>query len=157
MRNTCSRLIGASAAILAAFPASAQTPGRILYAVIGATDPNNKVPALDAVPGAGISNVSVALPVDILLPGVSYTVVFGVQNLGFNGTCTASYILGAGANGEQVISNYYTEPYTCAAHSIWTFPFPVGAIPNIPGPALLTATVQFGTTSINYNVRFYIK
>jgi hypothetical protein len=154
---TSLRNIGLCAAICVVLPASAQPAGRVLYAVIGATDPNNKVPALDAVPGAGVSNVSLPLPVAILQPGVKYTVTIGVQNENFTGTCVASYILGAGAKGQQVISNYYTAPYNCQANSIWTFPFPVGAIPNTPGPALLVATLQFGSAMVKYPVAFYIK
>jgi hypothetical protein len=122
--------------------------GVITYAVIGAADPNKKVTTLDGVSGAGVSNVDMPLPVYILTPGVVYTVTIGAQNDTYSGSCVASYALGTGANGAGNISNYSTASYSCPATSIWTFPFPVSAIPKTPGPALLTATVKFGTTSV---------
>jgi hypothetical protein len=123
-------------------------PGAITYAVIGAADPNKKLPALNAVAGAGVSNVDIAVPVYILKHGVVYEVVIGAQNYTYAGSCVASYALGSGATGAANISNWSTESYNCPASSLWTFPFPVSAIPNTPGPALLTATVKFGTTSV---------
>ncbi len=123
-------------------------PGVITYAVIGAADPNKKVPTLDGVHGAGVSNVDIAMPLYILKHGIVYSVVIGAQNNTFSGDCTASYALGAGATGAQLISTWSTASYSCPATSIWTFPFPVSAIPNTPGPALLTATVTFGTTAV---------
>jgi len=123
-------------------------PGVITYAVIGSADPNKKLPMLDGVPGAGVSNVDVALPVYILKHGVVYEVTIGVQNYTYAGTCVVSYALGAGATGGTNISNYSTESYSCPASTLWTFPFPVAVIPNTPGAALLTATVTFGTTTV---------
>ena len=127
---------------------AATAPGVITYAVIGATDPDKKVPTLDGVVGAGVSNVDIALPIYLLKPGVSYTVVIGAQNYNFSGNCTASYSLGAGATGAHNISYGTTASYSCPASSIWTLPFPTYAIPNTPGPALLTATVTYGTTKV---------
>jgi hypothetical protein len=123
-------------------------PGVITYAVIGSADPNKKLPMLDGVPGAGVSNVDVAMPVYILKHGVVYEVTIGVQNYTYAGTCVVSYALGAGATGGTNISNYSTSSYSCPASTLWTFPFPVAVIPNMPGAALLTATVTFGTTTV---------
>jgi hypothetical protein len=123
-------------------------PGVITYAVIGAADPNKKVTTLNGVAGAGVSNVDMPLPIYILKPGIIYTVTIGAQNTTFSGNCVASYALGSGATGGTNISNWTTASYSCPATSIWTFPFPVSAIPNTPGPALLTATVKFGTTAV---------
>jgi hypothetical protein len=144
-------LLAKAAAALAA------TPGVVTYAVIGYADPNKKVPALDAVPGAGVSNVAVPLPIYIIQPGYNYNVTFGVQNLSFSGTCVASYTLAAGPNGNQLISNWSTEPYSCAANTVWTFPFPVSKIPNITSTAVLTAIVQFGSTTVKYSVPLTIQ
>ncbi len=123
-------------------------PGVITYAVIGSADPDKKLPALNGVPGAGVSNVDIALPVYILKHGVTYEVTIGVQNYTYAGTCVVSYALGSGATGTTNISNYSTESYSCPASTVWTFPFPVAVIPDRPGAALLTATVKFGTTSV---------
>ncbi len=123
-------------------------PGVITYAVIGSADPDKKLPMLNGVPGAGVSNVDVAVPVYILKHGVVYEVTIGVQNYTYAGTCVVSYALGAGATGSTNISNYSTGSYACPASTLWTFPFPVAVIPNMPGAALLTATVKFGTTSV---------
>jgi hypothetical protein len=132
-------------------------PGVITYAVIGAADPSKKLPALNAVSGAGVSNVSVALPVYILKPGVAYEVVIGMQDYTFSGNCVTSYTLGYGATGAANTTTWTTAAYSCPATSIWTFPFPVSAILNKPGPALLTATVKFGTTAVVTKVPLMIQ
>ena len=123
-------------------------PGVITYAVIGAADPNKKVTTLNGVVGAGVSNLDIPMPIYILKHGVVYTVTVGAQNYAFSGNCVTSYALGSGATGATNISNWSTASYSCPATSIGTFPFPVSVIPNTPGPALLTATVKFGTTSV---------
>jgi len=132
-------------------------PGVITYAVIGSADPNKKLPTLNGVPGAGVSNVDMALPIYILKHGVVYEVTIGVQNYTYAGTCVVSYALGAGATGSTNISNYSTQSYSCPASSVWTFPFPVAVIPNLPGAALLTATVKFGTSSVVTKVPLMIQ
>jgi hypothetical protein len=134
--------------LCAAYNVAHAAPGVITYAVIGAADPNKKVTTLNGVSGAGVSNVDIPLPVYILKHGVVYTVTIGAQNYTYSGNCTASYALGSGADGARNISNWSTASFRCPATSLWTFPFPVSVIPNTPGPALLTATVTFGTTAV---------
>jgi hypothetical protein len=132
-------------------------PGVITYAVIGAADPDKKVTTLNGVPGAGVSNVSVALPSYILKHGVVYTVTIGAQNYTYTGTCVAKYALGSGVTGATNISTWSTSPFNCPATSLWTFPFPVSVIPNTPGPALLTATITYGTTPVVMKVPLVIE
>ena len=139
------------------FSVAHAAPGVITYAVIGSNDPNKKLPTLNGVPGAGVSNVDIALPVYTLKHGVVYEVVIGVQNYTYAGTCVVSYTLGAGATGATNISTYSTESYSCPASSVWTFPFPVAAIPNTPGAALLTATVKFGSSAVVTKVPLMIQ
>lgn len=154
---TFSRFALAALSLAGTAAHAATVPGVITYAVIGAADPNKKVPTIDAVQGAGISNVSMAFPVYILQPGVTYEVVVGAQNYGFSGNCVASYTLATGATGTGFVSSYSTESYDCPASSIATLPFPVAAIPNVPGAALLTATVTFGSTKVVTKIPLVIK
>jgi hypothetical protein len=132
-------------------------PGVITYAVIGAADPDKKLTALNGVSGAGVSNVDIALPTYILKHGVVYTVTIGAQNYTYTGSCVASYALGSGATGATNISTWSTASFNCPATSLWTFPFPVSVIPNTPGPALLTATIKYGTTAVVTKVPLVIQ
>ena len=132
-------------------------PGVITYAVIGSADPDKKLTAMNAVSGAGVSNVDLALPIYILRHGYSYMVTIGMQDYNYAGTCITSYSLGSGTTGATTISNWSTASYSCPATSIWTFPFPAFAMPNKPGPALLTATVKFGTTAVVTKVPLVIQ
>src|ERR1700676_3652356 len=107
MRNSFKFLAGAGAcgALLtgvamsdaAQYPAAIPTAVMANFIAAGAPDPNGKVPALNAVPGAGVANVSMAMPVAVLMHGKVYAYLLSSQNVTFKGTCTDSYLLTQGA------------------------------------------------------------
>ncbi len=62
-------ILVAVAAAVTLVGAARAAPGAITYAVIGDSDPAGKVPALNGVPGAGVSNVDVPIPLNTLAAG----------------------------------------------------------------------------------------
>jgi len=138
--------------------AHAAPPGAITYLVIGSADPNKKLPLLDGVPNAGVSNIDMALPVRYLQHGYSYEVIIGGQNFAFTGTCVAAYTLISKANGgSQLIVSGSTEPFSCSATAVGQWPFPTPKIPNLRGPAVLSATLQFGKKMIKASIPLAIE
>ena len=55
------------------------------FITAGNVDPKARVPALNAVPGAGVQNLSVALPVSVLLHGTAYQYLMSSENVTFKG------------------------------------------------------------------------
>ena len=106
-----------------------------------APDPKGKVPALDAVAGAGVSNIAIASPLGILQPGHAYTVVLTSQNNSFKGMCADSYTL---KRGTVVLASGKIHSYACQPGTYWEWAATTPAIPNSPGLATLTGTVTYG-------------
>jgi hypothetical protein len=57
------------------------------------SDPNGQVPALNKVPGAGVTNLDIGMPVMQFTHGQHYVYVTALQDLNFTGTCQASFKL----------------------------------------------------------------
>jgi hypothetical protein len=152
------QLLAACGAMLLAASAAQAASGGITYAVIGAADPNGKVPAVNAVPGAGTTNVDLPIPLRIIVHGGFYDVMIGTENFYFSGSCTIAYALTAKVGGVvKTISSGITNSYTCNKETVWAWYVGTPAIPNYPGAALLTATATFGTTSVKYVVPLIIQ
>ncbi len=134
---------------------TAATPGVIAaFITAGAIDPNGKVPALNAVKGAGVTNISMASPIAILQRGHSYAFLLASQNIDFKGTCSDSYVLQRGA---KILARGSIHTYACAPGTYWEWEIYSPAIPNSPGPATLVGTVTFkgqkATTTANVIIR----
>lgn len=148
--------VGACAAFFAsAGNSTAATPGVIAnFITAGAPDPRGKVPALDAVAGAGVSNITMASPIAILQHGRVYTYLMTSQNIAFKGICTDSYVLQRGA---VVLGRGQIHTYDCAPGTYWQWAINGRTIPNSPGLATLTGTVTYGgkkaTTSTTVLIR----
>jgi hypothetical protein len=122
--------------------ATAAPPGVIAaFITAGAIDPKRKVPALDAVKGAGISNISMASPLAVLKHGSFYAFILTSQNVTFKGTCADSYVLQRGA---KILARGSIHTYGCAPGTYWEWEAVSPAIPNSPGLATLVGTVTFG-------------
>ncbi len=135
--------------------ATAATPGVIAaFITAGAVDPKGKVPALNAVTGAGVSNVTVASPQAILQHGHFYTFVLASQNIAFKGSCTDSYVL---ERGTKILAHGTIHTYACAAGTYWEWAANSPAIPNSPGLATLVGTVTFGGKKATTSASVLIK
>jgi hypothetical protein len=150
-----SGLVGTAAAQPAVTDAAAATPGVIAaFITAGATDPKNKVPTLNAIKGAGVSNVTVASPLAILQHGSFYTFVLASQNVTFKGNCTDSYVLERGA---KILARGTIHAYPCGPGSYWEWAANSPAIPNSPGIATLVGTVAFGGKKATTSATVLIK
>ncbi len=130
---------------------AATPPGAINMVVVGAPDPNAKVPAFDAVPGAGVTNLAVAIPQATLVHGGSYLYWVSFEDFSFTGTCTISYQLSQTANGKRtVLVTQKILSFQCSP-GLWGAGIVGKALPNAPGLGTLTGIVGFGATKVRLN------
>jgi len=119
----------------------------------GAGDPNGKVPAINAVPGAGVANADLSFPLAILTHGTAYDIQMTSQNTTFGGTCRDSYRLTQVQSGKTVtLLSGETAPYSCAAGTVWAWYLGSKAVPDSPGSATLTGTVTAGKNKVSMKV-----
>ena len=156
----------AGAAVLGAMGASAGTdnltpiPTAVManFITAGLVDPNGKVPAVNAVPGAGVPNLSIAVPFAILQHGTVYTYLLSSQNVSFNGTCKDSYKLTQGTGAAKVVlDSHVIKSYACTPSSFWEWAINGAPVPNSPGLATLTGTITFGTTQVTTSTTVLIQ
>jgi hypothetical protein len=124
------------------------------FIAVGLVDPQGRVPAINAVPGAGVQNLAVALPTSVLQHGTSYEYVLSSQNVTFKGTCIDSYTL---SRGKVILDHKVIRTYACAPGNEWEWAAVGKAIPNSPGPATLTGTVTYGKLSVTTVTKVLIK
>jgi hypothetical protein len=128
------------------------TPIWIAFVTGSLSDPKGQVPALNKVPGAGVTNLDIGIPVTIFNHGTSYVYVTALEDLNFNGTCQASFKLTQVQGGATVTLDSGTDPtFACTPSSSWAWAFFGKAIPNSPGLAKLTATVKYGTKTVSFS------
>jgi hypothetical protein len=133
---------------------AAGSAGVILTSVTaGAGDPNGKVPAINAVPGAGVANADLSFPLAILTHGSAYYIQMTSQNTTFNGTCENSYKLTQVQSGKTVtLLSGKTSPYSCAPGTVWAWYLGSKAVPDAPGEATLTGTVSAGKNKVSLKI-----
>jgi hypothetical protein len=134
---------------VAALPAMFAT-----FVSAGLQDPNGKVPALDAVAGAGVHSLSLSQPTSVLLHGRAYTFVVVSSDNAFKGTCIDSYSL---TRGTTVLAHGTIKSYACAANTNWDWVSGGVIIPNKPGQAKLTGTVTYGGKKVTTSTTVLIK
>jgi hypothetical protein len=148
-------LVLATAALSAA-PQAGQgaTPtGFITTVLVGLTDPAGKVPVIDGVPGAGVSNWGVAYPLGQLTAGNFYTYSVTMQDLSYTGKCTASYDITQVINTKKtVIQSAKIASFACKPNTVWAWAINAPALPSSPGPATLTGIATFGTRKAVLNI-----
>jgi hypothetical protein len=116
----------------------------------GLPDPNGKVPASNAVPGSGVTNLDISFPLMLLTHGNSYVFTVALQDIDFTGTCQASYTLTQiQLNKTVTLDSAKDASFSCGPGTIWFWTFTGKPIPDFPGPATLTGTVTYGTTKAN--------
>ena len=120
------------------------------FMTAGPIDPNGKVPAIDGVPGSGVLNGDIALPLTLLAHGTSYEYTIAFQDVNFTGSCQVSFTLTQiQFNKTVTLDSGKNSSFTCNPTTQWLFGFTGKAIPNFPGPAILTGTITYGTTKAN--------
>ena len=148
--------MGGSAAAQSVEPDATAAPPGVIAAFItaGVADPNGKVPKLNAVAGAGVTNIAISSPQGILQHGGFYTIVLASQNVAFKGNCTDSYVL---QRGTKILAHGTIHTYACGAGSYWEWAINTPAIPNSPGLANLVGTVAFGGKKVTTTAKVLIK
>jgi hypothetical protein len=124
----------------------------------GETDPNAKVPTLNGVKGAGTNNWDVAIPTGILVNGRAYTYAISFQDIGYSGSCSASYKLTQGTGAQKVTLDQGSILSTsCTAGYLYMAAAPGRVMPDSPGAATLTGTVVFGDRKVSVKVPMTIE
>jgi len=120
------------------------------FMTAGPIDPNGKVPAIDGVPGSGVLNGDIALPLTLLTHGTSYEYTISFEDVNFTGSCVVSFTLTQiQFNKKVTLDSGKNSSFTCNPGTQWLFGFTGKAIPNFPGPATLTGSITYGTTKAN--------
>jgi hypothetical protein len=120
-----------------------------LMITAGALDPAAKVPAINAVKGSKINNISVPFPLGVLQHGNIYNIIIATQNTTWKGTCHASYKIVQ--NGET-ISSGNIQSYTCKPGDCFMWVKSSDPIPEKLGAATLVGTVQFRNRTASISV-----
>jgi hypothetical protein len=130
-----------------AAPAVAATPpGAINMVVAGAQDPNGVVPAFNIAPGAGVTNLSIAIPQATIVHGDRYVYWVSFEDFSFTGTCTISYQLSQVVGGKKkILLGQKILAFSCSP-GLWGAAIVGKAVPNSPGIGTLTGIVAFGAT-----------
>lgn len=130
-------------------------PGVIAnFITAGTPDPKGRVPALDAVAGAGVQNITMASPLAILQHGRVYTLILTSQNNTFRGVCADSYTL---KRGTAILASGKIHNYDCQPGTYWQWAVNSRVIPNRPGLATLTGTVTYGGKTATTTATVLIK
>lgn len=127
----------------------AATPGIFpAFITAGLIDPNGKLPALNAVQGAGVANLSEAMPTTVLVHGTSYFYIVALQDFNFTGTCVASYKLTQVQSGKTVTLDSGTiKSFSTTPGQVWAWAAVGKPIPKSAGIAMLTGSVRYGTVT----------
>jgi len=114
---------------------------------VGEIDPNGKVPVLNGVPGSGIPNMDLAIPLSILTHGNSYCFTVSLQDYNVTGNYEVDYYIKQVVEGvtktivhQTIVTNKSTEP-----GDTWVWDIYSAAIPDSPGIATLYGRVRWGT------------
>jgi hypothetical protein len=129
--------------------APATIPGVLpAFITAGPIDPNGKVPATNAVPGAGVANLDLSFPQTILTQGTSYWYLVALNDYNFTGTCVISFKLTQVQGGTTVTLDSGTiKSFSCSTNTVWAWTKLGKPIPHSPGIATLTGSVKYGTAT----------
>jgi hypothetical protein len=111
----------------------------------GEVDPNGVIPTFDGVPGAGVINWDIAYPATVLYVGMNYELEALVNDNTYSGPCKGYIELTQEQSGKKVVLTkfvFYSRD-DCGSGIGYGGTSEV-TIPNSPGPATLSATMQYG-------------
>jgi len=128
------------------------------FITAGFTDPNGKVPTINGVSGSGVTNLDVAMPLTTLVVGTTYVYTIALQDVNFSGTCKASFKLTqVQFNKTVTLDSGSVESFNCAPGGAWAWAWGGKAIPNYLGPATLTGTVTYGSSTASTSTTLIIE
>jgi hypothetical protein len=139
--------------------AAAQSPGmEVTMVTAGAVDPNGIIPALNGVPGAGVYNWDIALPVTVLNGGQNYVLEAMVNDNNYTGPCKGYLELTQVQSGKKVV----LAKFVFWSKEDCTAGFGYGGeneftIPASPGPAMLSGVIKYGGSKNVMNVPMVIQ
>jgi len=119
-------------------------------------DPNGKVPVLNGVPGAGVTNLDVGFPTSLLTHGKFYEYIVGFSDTTFSGNCTVSYKLTQIQAGKTVTLDTASKSVATTPGD-WAWAFVGKPIPASPGLATLTGTTKCGTATGSTRFSVYLQ
>jgi hypothetical protein len=142
-------IVSCFAATTFAQQAPATIPGVLpAFITAGLPDPNGKVPVLNGIPGAGVVNLAEAMPTTVLNHGTVYVYVVALQDYNYTGTCVVKFKLTQVQNGKTVtLDAAKIKSFSCSPGSLWAWAINGKAVPNSPGVATLTGSVQYGAAA----------
>jgi len=116
------------------------------FITAGLSDPAGRVPALNAVAGAAVANLSIATPTTILTHGQHYTYTVAMQDNNYTGTYTITYSLTqvVGATTKTLQTGTIVSNKNAGPGSYWVWAINAPAAPTSPGLATLTGTITYG-------------
>jgi hypothetical protein len=116
------------------------------FVTAGAIDPNGKVPAFNAVPGAGVANLAVAIPVTLLTHGDSYCITVALQDNNVTGDYEVDYYIRQLVGGvmKTILEQKIVTGKTAAPGDAYVWAITSKAIPDSPGIATLVGRVRWG-------------
>jgi hypothetical protein len=139
---------------LAATPAKAQL---YVTGVIATTpDPNGKVPAFNAVSGAGIATLSTGFPQAVLTHGQSYDYCVNLASANTSGHGQVSFSLKRGATVIQSAVIVKRKDYSVGPNGVWFYCSGYLAVPDSPGAATLTGSVNYVATGSTKHVTSHV-
>lgn len=118
------------------------------FITAGPIDPNGKVPAINAVPGAGVLNLGLSFPQTFLTHGTTYWYLVALSDYNFTGTCVVSFKLTQVQGATTVTLDSGTiKSFSCSKNTNWAWTVLGKPIPNSPGLATLTGSVKYGSAT----------
>jgi len=145
-------------AVMAPLAARAQSVGYVTLVAASPVDPNNKVPVINGVPGAGISNYDMGFPLTLIPHGQPVVISVLSQNGTFSGTCVTSFSITQKQDGKKkTLLKAKIKTFSCNAGDVWAWVYQTPDVPDDVGAATLTGTVTYGTTKVNLSVPIYIQ
>jgi len=126
---------------MAAVPASAQVFITSITAAV--PDPNGKVPAFNAVPGAGIETWSNGVAQAALTGGQSYNYCASAASATAKGHASLMFKIERGAEVIQSATIVTPKEFAVGTNGTWYFCSGYLSLPDSPGAAKLTAIMNY--------------
>jgi hypothetical protein len=126
----------------------------------GVADPNGKVPAINGVPGAGVGNWDIPIPLPILKVGFFYNYQMSFYSISYSGNCKATYKLTQVKAGKTATldSGTIAPTINCTFPSVWLYSANSSKrIPSSPGAATLTGTLATSKGKVTVKVPMIIQ
>jgi hypothetical protein len=128
-------------ALAASAPASAQI--YVTSIIASNPDPNGKVPAFNAVPGAGLSTWSDGLAQAVLQHGQAYEYCVSLNTATADGKASVSYKIARGGTVIQSYTIIKSSNFTLSNNDVFYLCSGYQTLPDSPGAATLTGIVSY--------------